>query len=469
MSEDLGYNILLVDDNESLLGSLERFFVRKNICTVRSSVDADGCLEHINESGPPDVAIVDIGLPSREGKDGIWLIEQLRALHPDLPVVVLSAYNIDIGVKAMRVGAWGFAQKPIVLEYLWEIIRRATEFGRLARENRQYKAANFNEQTEFVRASVASRKLWDCLEHQANKNCRVMLLGAIGTGKQHCARVLHEKSEQRRDKPFVVANCQSPCEDLLEEQLFGKSSKDGYHILGLLEQAQGGTIYFNEVCSLPAAIQSKLVRALVRNRYERKGGGVVWGLDCRVVSGTSHDISRYVEDKLFSRDLFDRLNVVSITIPPLNMRRDDIPELTQHFADCFLKQHGLPNRAFSSDAINVLKTMNWSSSAVELRGFVERLVLSGDPSKPITADDIRRKTSGSNAGSRQTGAEKYLKMKLREARNEFERQYLISQINLCGGNISDAAKNIGMERSALHRKLKGLEVETKSLVSRRVM
>ena len=296
-----------------------------------------------------------------------------------------------------------------------------------------------------------------------------MLLGAIGTGKQHCARVLHEKSEQRRDKPFVVANCQSPCEDLLEEQLFGKSSKDGYHILGLLEQAQGGTIYFNEVCSLPAAIQSKLVRALVRNRYERKGGGVVWGLDCRVVSGTSHDISRYVEDKLFSRDLFDRLNVVSITIPPLNMRRDDIPELTQHFADCFLKQHGLPNRAFSSDAINVLKTMNWSSSAVELRGFVERLVLSGDPSKPITADDIRRKTSGSNTGSRQTGAEKYLKMKLREARNEFERQYLISQINLCGGNISDAAKNIGMERSALHRKLKGLEVETKSLVSRRVM
>ena len=453
-------DVIIVDDDEELLCSFEDSLGMRDI-VVRKATDADGCLEHV-ASRSPDVAVIDIGLENPE-KDGIWLLGKLHAAVPDVPVIVLTGHShLEVGVRAMRLGAFGYVEKPVSNQYLFEVILNAVKLARERRKYRRFFAAKHRKPVSLVGETVAASRMIDHLKQQAEKNCRVMLFGPLGSGKKLCGRFLHERSP-RRDQPFVVAECRAGSEQLLEEKLFGKAETDGSHWPGLLEQADGGTIYFDEVCNLPVAIQQKLVLALVRGQFSRVGGGDVPKIDCRVVSGTAKDVNLCVRQGQLRKDLFDRLNVVSIKVPPLDARRDDIPKLCEHFVNEFHRSGTFPHRTFSDESLDLLKSMSWPGNVRQLRNVVERVLLTGESGNKVLVEEIRGQDENPLLTSNDSQTELFWKMTLREARNEFERQYLIAQINRCGGNISTAAKYIGMERSALHRKLKGLDVETKAL------
>ena len=450
-------DVVIVDDDEALLDSFEAFLQFRN-CAVRKSVDADGCLREF-QTAVPDMAVIDLGLED-EDKDGIWLLHNLQANYPDVPVVVLSGYaRLDIGVRAMRIGAFDFIEKPVMPAYLFEVVKRTIVVGQERRMNRRLSQALLERPVKIAGSSLAARQMEDTLSQQAEKNCRLMLLGPPGAGKKHAARFIHHMSH-RNSKPFVLANCRATSEEAIEKDLFGVALDSGAYIPGKIEQVDGGTIYFDEICALPLAVQQKLVGALVRGKFKRVGGGPVSGIDCRVVSGTAEDIHGYVQNGRLSKDLFERLNVENAGVPPLDVRREDIPELCDHFEEEFHWNCSLMLRGFSDDALDYLKSMNWPGNVRQLRNLVELMLLKNDEGQPVVVEEIDQKIEDlGDAGSQ---VSMYWKMTLREARNAFERQYLITQINRHGGNISNAAQSIGMERSALHRKLKGLEVETKA-------
>ncbi len=450
--------VVIVDDDEELLDTLEGFLTLRN-CSVRKARDAEGCLR-LFRAAAPDMAMIDLGLEDAE-KDGIWLLQELQALEPDVPVVVLSGYErLEIGVRAMRIGAFDFIEKPIMPQYLFEVIKRTVAVGRGRRNNRRLSEALRPAPVRIAGSSFAAKVLADTLAQHAGSNCRVMVHGPPGAGKEHAARCIHHMSS-RNAQPFVTVNCRAGPDEVIEKQMFGQTLNDGGYVPGRLEQVNGGTLYLEEVCALPQETQKKLLGALVRGSFQRAGGGgAVSGIDFRLISGTAQDIERRVEDGLFRKDLYDRLSVAAVHVPPLDARRDDIPDLCVHFAEEFHQNSSFARREFSEAAADALKSLRWEGNIRQLRNLVESVLLRQNGGQPVEADEISERNADSfiMSGSQ---IDELWKMTLREARSEFERQYLISQINRHGGNISIAAKSIGMERSALHRKLKGLEVETK--------
>ncbi|MCY4197049.1 MAG: sigma-54 dependent transcriptional regulator [Rhodobacteraceae bacterium] len=449
--------VVIVDDDEDLLATLEGFLTLRN-CTVRKATDADGCLE-LFKKAVPDMAMIDLGLEDPE-KDGIWLLQKLQMLQPDVPVVVLSGYaRLEIGVRAMRIGAFDFIEKPIMPQYLFEIIKRTIAVGRQRRICRRLRQSMRPEPAQITGSSPPARNLAEAIEQNANKNSRIMLQGAQGSGKRHAARCIHHLSP-RSSYPFLVANCRHLPESELEKQLFGETLEKGDYIPGLFEQADGGTIYLDEVCALPMHVQSLLLGTLVRGQFSRSGGGSVSTFDVRVVSGTAMNVEQQIADGNFREDLYNRLNVVSIAVPPLDARRIDIPELCEELIQELSQILGLHPRDISTEALDLLQAMSWPGNIRQLRNLVERLLLTPHDGEPASKNDVSDTEKQSSLGN--DSLETFWKMTLREARNEFERKYLITQINRHGGNISTAAHAIGMERSALHRKLKGLEVVTRS-------
>ena len=331
------------------------------------------------------------------------------------------------------------------------------ETSRLRRENitlRQKDAPV----SDLIGSSAGFRALVSQLDKVAKSNSRIMLRGGLGVGKETAARYIHAHSD-RAAGPFVVVGCATIEPDRMEEVLFGRESGDQNGAQGLLEQAHGGVIYFDEVADMPLVTQSKILRVLVDQKLQRVGGNDQIKVDLRVLSSTSCDLEVEIAERRFREELFHRLNVVPVEVPTLEERREDIPELVEHFVEHFNQTQGLNVRKLSDDAAALLQTLPWPGNIRQLKNVIERILILSDGTGPISADEIpsdTQKSVGANDGGGMSA--NWATLPLREAREAFEREYLITQINRFGGNISKTANFVGMERSALHRKLKSLGV-----------
>jgi two-component system nitrogen regulation response regulator NtrX len=457
-------SILIVDDEKDireLIGDI----LRDEGYTVRLAGNSDACMAEINAE-PPALMILDIWLKDSR-MDGIDILKTVRRSNPDVPVVIISGHgNIEIAVAAIKQGAYDFIEKPFNIDQLMVVVSRAMETSRLRRENSDLRRRDVTS-SEMLGNSPAFKALKAQLEKVTKSNGRVMLTGPAGAGKEMAARFIHAQSN-RSLAPFVSVSSATIEPDRMEEVLFGRESSDRGIEQGLLEQAHGGIVYFDEVADMPLGTQSKILRVLVEQQFARSGGTDKVRVDLRVISSTTRDLKAEIAAGRFRQELYDRLNVVPIAVPGLEDRREDIPELARHFIDVLHRGQGLPQRDLTSEAEAMLQTMQWPGNVRQLRNVIERVLILGEGSGPIEARELpgRDDTDGGEGRIVLGGA--LATLPLREARELFEREYLLTQINRFGGNISRTASFVGMERSALHRKLKSLGVVTTSKSGARV-
>ncbi len=452
--------ILIVDD-EADIRELVSGILNDEGYDTRVAGDSDGALTAI-EARRPGLIVLDIWLQGSR-LDGLELLDVIHERHPDLPVVIISGHgNVETAVSAIKKGAYDFIEKPFKADRLILIVRRAIEAYRLRRENSELKT-RIGDETMLVGGSPVIAHVRQTVDKVAPTGSRVLITGPSGSGKEVVARLLHSRS-RRAAHSFVAINAATMAPERMEAELFGtEESAAGPRKVGVFEQAHGGTLFLDEVAEMPLETQSKILRVLVEQTFERVGGGPKVKVDVRVVSSSSRDLNDEIAKGRFREDLFHRLNVVPILVPPLSSRREDIPMLVDYFMGQISKATGLPPRGISEDAMAALQAHDWPGNIRQLRNNVERLLIltSGDPAGMVTADMLPAEVGSSAqitvSGS---GGEHIMALPLREARETFEREYLMAQISRFGGNISRTAAFIGMERSALHRKLKSLGVAT---------
>ncbi len=449
-------DILIVDD-EADIRDLVSGILEDEGHRTRLARDSDEALKAI-EDRRPHLVVLDIWLQGSR-LDGLEVLNVIKKAHPDLPVVIISGHgNIETAVTAIRRGAYDYIEKPFKADRLLLVTLRAIEASKLTREVRQLRersAVSF----EMIGQSAAINQLRGAIDRVAPTNSRILIRGVSGSGKELAARVLHEKS-LRKDGPFVVLSAAQMAPERVEEELFGTEDHNGPRKVGALEEAHGGTLYIDEVADMPMETQGKVLRVLVEQKFQRVGGGPKVSVDVRIISSTSRDLEREMGDGRFREDLYHRLNVVPLRVPGLAERRDDIPHLINYFVGQVAQSSGLAPRRIGEDAIAVLQTHDWPGNVRELRNNIERLMIlsGGEPDTVITADKLPDEIGSNVPLPVNGGAEHLMSMPLREAREIFEREYLIAQINRFGGNISRTAEFVGMERSALHRKLRALGV-----------
>ncbi|MEM9724959.1 MAG: sigma-54 dependent transcriptional regulator [Pseudomonadota bacterium] len=453
-------DILIVDD-EPDIRTLLSDILRDEDHDTRMADTADGALREIN-TRRPDLIVLDIWLQGSR-MDGIEVLKHVKRDNPDVPVLIISGHgNIEVAVAAIRQGAYDFIEKPFKLDHLLVSVGRALEASKLRRENADLRARE-QRVAELVGRSQVITQLRQSLTRAGPTGSRVMFTGPPGSGKEIAARYLHARSK-RADGPFVVVNSASIEPALMELTLFGEE-KDGVVTEGLFERAHGGTLFFDELADMPLGTQSKILRVLLDQSFSRLGGAGTVRVDLRIVSATTADLTQEISEGRFREDLYHRMNVVPIAAPSLAERREDIPDLVEHFVERLNKEQGLAARRFGADAIAALQAFQWPGNVRQLKNIVERILILGGGSKdPVSADDLPAElVSGAVEGGGAAGLDASLvSMPLRDAREAFEREYLIAQINRFGGNISRTAEFVGMERSALHRKLKSLGVVTSS-------
>lgn len=452
--------ILIVDD-EADIRELVSGILNDEGYDTRVASDSDTALTAI-EARRPGLIVLDIWLQGSR-LDGLELLDVIHERHPDLPVVIISGHgNVETAVSAIKKGAYDFIEKPFKADRLILIVRRAIEASRLKRENSELKT-RIGDETNLVGASPAIAHVRQMIEKVAPTGSRVLITGPSGSGKEVVARLLHARS-RRANHSFVAINAATMAPDRMETELFGtEESAAGPRKVGVFEQAHGGTLFLDEVAEMPLETQSKILRVLVEQTFERVGGGPKVKVDVRVVSSSSRDLNEEIAKGHFREDLFHRLNVVPIQVPPLSSRREDIPMLVDYFMGQISKTTGLPARSIAEDAMAALQAHDWPGNIRQLRNNVERLLIltSGDPAGQVTADMLPAEVgSSAQITVNGSGGEHIMALPLREARETFEREYLMAQISRFGGNISRTAAFIGMERSALHRKLKSLGVAT---------
>jgi two-component system nitrogen regulation response regulator NtrX len=446
---------ILITDDEKDIRELIGDILKDEGYAVRLASNSDECISEINAE-PPALMILDIWLKDSR-MDGIDILKTVKRDNPDIPVVIISGHgNIEIAVAAIKQGAYDFIEKPFNIDQLMVVVARAMETSRLRRENADLRRRDVSS-TEMLGASSAFKTLKSHLEKVTKSNGRVMLTGPAGSGKEMAARFIHQHSN-RAGAAFVSVSSATIEPERMEEVLFGRETSDRGVEKGLLEQAHGGVVYFDEVADMPLGTQSKILRVLTEQQFTRQGGNDKVRVDLRVISSTTRDLRREIGAGRFRQELFDRLNVVPIAVPSLEERREDIPELTRHFIDLFHRTQGLPLRDLSSEAEALLQTMQWPGNVRQLRNVIERVLILGDGTGPIETRELPGQEPSPDTGGRMVLGGAMATLPLREAREVFEREYLITQINRFGGNISRTAGFVGMERSALHRKLKSLGV-----------
>ena len=456
-------DILIVDDERDIRELISDILEDEGYAT-RVAGTSDEAMTEINRE-PPALIILDIWLKDSQ-MDGIDILKTVKRDNPDVPVVIISGHgNIEIAVAAIKQGAYDFIEKPFNIDQLMVVIRRAMEASRLRQENSALRRRE-TVPSEMIGTSALFRTLKANLDKVTKSNGRVMLTGPSGAGKEIAARYIHAHSN-RSEGPFITVNSASIEPDRMEEVLFGRLSSDRGLESGLLEQAHGGIIYFDEVADMPLGTQSKILRVLTEQQFQRSGGTDKVRVDLRVISSTTKDLAAEVDAGRFRAELYHRLNVVPIEVPGLEDRIEDIPELARHFISKCNAEQGLPLREITDDALARLQTMSWPGNVRQLKNMIERVLILGDGTSPIEASELPE--SGSGATEERIALHGSLAtLPLREAREVFEREYLLTQINRFGGNISRTANFVGMERSALHRKLKSLNVVTSSKAGARV-
>jgi two-component system nitrogen regulation response regulator NtrX len=450
-------DILIVDD-EADIRDLVAGILEDEGFAARSAGNSDQALAEI-QARRPSMVFLDIWLQGSR-MDGLELLDAIKGEHPDLPVVMISGHgNIETAVSAIKRGAYDYIEKPFKADRLVLVATRALETLRLRREVQDLKKRS-GDAGQLVGRSSVMNQLRNAIERIAPTNSRVLISGPSGSGKELAARTLHALSA-RSGGPFVVINAATITPENMEVALFGTETAEGRRIVGALEEAHGGTLFIDQVADMPRETQSRILRVLVDQNFQRVGGSTRVHVDVRVISSTSRDLEVEVREGRFREDLFHRLSVVPVRVPALAERRDDIPELIDFFMRQISASSGLPPRRIGADAMAVLQSHDWPGNVRQLRNNVERLMIlaGGDPSAVITADLLPAEVGASlPPAPGNSRAEELLALPLRDAREIFEREYLIAQINRFGGNISRTAEFVGMERSALHRKLKSLGV-----------
>jgi len=457
-------SILIVDDERDireLIGDI----LRDEGFTVRLAGNSDDCMAEIAAEAPA-LMILDIWLKDSR-MDGIDILKTVKRDNPDVPVVIISGHgNIEIAVAAIKQGAYDFIEKPFNIDQLMVVVARAMETSRLRRENSDLRRREVTS-SDMIGSSPSFKALKSQLDKVTKSNGRVMLTGPAGSGKELAARFIHAHSA-RASAPFVTVTSATIEPERMEEVLFGRESPERGIEKGLLEQAHGGIVYFDEVADMPPGTQSKILRVLVEQQFTRVGGVEKVRVDLRVISSTTRDLRAEIAAGRFRQELYDRLNVVPIAVPSLEDRREDIPELTQWFIEMFHRSQGLPMRSLTAEAEAMLQTMQWPGNVRQLRNVIERVLILGDASGPVEVRELPGQDAGTESEGRITLGGALATLPLREARELFEKEYLLTQINRFGGNISRTASFVGMERSALHRKLKSLGVVTTSKAGTRM-
>ena len=422
---------------------------------VRTANDADSALAAFR-ARKPSLLILDIWM-SGGGMDGLALLDMVRTLDADLPVIMISGHgNIETAVSAIKRGAYEFLEKPFKSDRLLLVVERALEAANLRRENRRLRTQAITPEG-MTGKSMAAQSLRQMIAKLAGANSRVLISGPPGSGKETVARLIHAASSRAKNE-FVPVSAAGMTPERMDVELFGQEGEDGRTAkVGVFERAHSGTLYLDEVADMPRETQGRILRVLVDQSFRRVGGDSDVHVDVRVVSSTSRDLREEIAAGRFREDLFHRLNVVPVNVPGLSERREDIPELVEYFIERICEATGMPRRRLADDALATLQVRAWPGNLRQLRNNVERMLIlaSGAPGDPITANMLPAEAMVTDQAA-SLGAERMIALPLREAREVFEREYLNAQMLRFSGNISRTAAFIGMERSALHRKLKSL-------------
>jgi len=453
-------DILIVDD-EADIRELVAGILQDEGYGTRAAADSDEAFGAV-VARRPNLVFLDIWLQGSR-LDGLQLLDALKQDHPELPIVMISGHgNIETAVSAIKRGAYDLIEKPFKADRLLLVAERALENSRLKREVRELKQLAPNAAT-VVGRSPAANQLRQTIEKVGPTNSRVLIVGPSGSGKELAARTIHALSA-RASGPFVVINAAAITPEHMEVELFGVEAGNGTQSrkIGALEEAHGGSLFIDEIAEMPRDTQNKILRVLVEQTFQRVGGSTKVTVDVRIISSTSRNIESDIAAGKFREDLYHRLSVVPIRVPGLAERREDVPELVEYFMSQISQITGLPKRTIGADALAVLQSHDWPGNVRQLRNNVERVMIlaGGDPDAVITAamlpPDVGSMIPSMPNGN---GGEHLMSLALREAREVFEREYLLAQINRFGGNISRTAEFVGMERSALHRKLKALGID----------
>jgi two-component system nitrogen regulation response regulator NtrX len=454
----MGPEILIVDD-EMDIRELVAGILQDEGYATRTARDSDEALQAVI-ARRPSLIFLDIWLQGSR-LDGLQLLDAFKQEHPELPIVMISGHgNIETAVAAIKQGAYDFIEKPFKADRLVLVAERALETSRLKREVRELKPfapASAN----LVGRSPAVNQLRQAIQRVAPTNSRILIVGPSGAGKELAARTIHGMSV-RADGPFAVINAAAITPDRMEIELFGTEQINGQQRkVGALEEAHGGSLFIDEIADMPRETQNRIMRVLVDQTFQRVGGNTKISVDVRIISSTAQNLEAEIAAGRFREDLYHRLSVVPIRVPPLAERREDIPEMIDYFMDQISRATGLPKRRIGEDAMAILQSHNWPGNVRQLRNNIERLMIlaGGEPDAILSASmlpqDVGSMIPGMPNGN---GGEQIMALPLREARELFEREYLVAQISRFGGNISKTAEFVGMERSALHRKLKALGI-----------
>ncbi|TAM99655.1 MAG: sigma-54-dependent Fis family transcriptional regulator [Rhizobiaceae bacterium] len=450
-------DILIVDDEEDIR-ELVAGILSDEGHETRTAHDSDSALAAIADR-VPRLVFLDIWLQGSR-LDGLALLDQMRTIHPNLPIVMISGHGtIETAVSAIKRGAYDFIEKPFKADRLVLIAERALETSKLRREVSDLKKRS-GETVELLGTSAAISHLRQTIERVAPTNSRVMIVGPSGAGKEVVARAIHALSA-RAGGPFVSVNAANITPERMEIELFGTESNGSERKVGALEEAHRGILYLDEVGDMPRETQNKILRVLVEQQFERVGGTKRVKVDVRIISSTAQNLEAMIAEGRFREDLYHRLAVVPVLVPGLSERREDIPFLVDHFMRQIASQAGIRPRRIGDDALAVLQAHNWPGNLRQLRNNIERLMIlarDDENDAPITADLLPAEIGDVMPRAPNQSDQHIMALPLREARELFEKEYLVAQINRFGGNISRTAEFIGMERSALHRKLKSLGV-----------
>jgi DNA-binding NtrC family response regulator len=446
--------LLIVDDDQTTLASLSRAFRMAGY----EAVVCDSAARAISllKSERFDLVFSDVVMP---GTDGLTMLAQLRELGIGTPIIMISGQaTVEMAVRATRLGAVDFLEKPISTEKLLLTVENALKLARLEEENRQLRRRVGRH--DLVWKSEAMRRVMAQLDRVAATESRVCILGETGTGKELVARAVHERSA-RRDKPFVTLNCAAVPSELIESELFGheKGSFTGAATrhLGKFEQAHGGTLFLDEIGDMPPSMQAKLLRLLQEGELERIGGERPIVVNTRVIVATHRDLETLVRKGTFREDLYHRIFVFPVTLPPLRERVDDIPLLAEHFAAIVAEQNGWKKRTFTAEALNQLARYGWPGNVRELRNVVERLLLLTDDvvDAPIVREILPGRHSAGGGTSHVSGT-------LADRVSAFEREAVLGELQAHGYNVAETARALGLERSHFYKKCQQLGIDVKS-------